>query len=83
MDFYSEKINQGVECIRLLNEIIGGMNNVAATKPEFVLILADFDELLEDTRYHCIEKIKTVSATATYMAASGLNPTPKVTVIFL
>ncbi|XP_030767972.1 adenylate cyclase type 8-like isoform X2 [Sitophilus oryzae] len=57
-DFYSEKINKGVECIRLLNEII-----------------ADFDELLDDERFNCIEKIKTVSATATYMAASGLNPT--------
>ncbi|KAL1490421.1 hypothetical protein ABEB36_013120 [Hypothenemus hampei] len=56
-DFYSEKINKGVECIRLLNEII-----------------ADFDELLDEDRFSCIEKIKTVSATATYMAASGLNP---------
>ncbi|XP_072381948.1 adenylyl cyclase 78C isoform X1 [Diabrotica undecimpunctata] len=57
-DFYSEDINEGVECIRLLNEII-----------------ADFDELLDEERFCCIEKIKTVSATATYMAASGLNPT--------
>lgn len=59
-DFYSEDINKGVECIRLLNEII-----------------ADFDELLDDERFSTIEKIKTVSATATYMAASGLNPTHK------
>ncbi|XP_060516864.1 adenylate cyclase type 8 [Cylas formicarius] len=59
-DFYSEKINKGVECIRLLNEII-----------------ADFDELLDEDRFSSIEKIKTVSATATYMAASGLNPTHK------
>ncbi|KAJ8970862.1 hypothetical protein NQ314_000986 [Rhamnusium bicolor] len=57
-DFYSEDINKGVECIRLLNEII-----------------ADFDELLDEERFSAIEKIKTVSATATYMAASGLNPT--------
>ncbi|XP_056644231.1 adenylyl cyclase 78C isoform X2 [Diorhabda sublineata] len=57
-DFYSEDINKGVECIRLLNEII-----------------ADFDELLDEQRFCAIEKIKTVSATATYMAASGLNPT--------
>ncbi|XP_044750302.1 adenylyl cyclase 78C [Coccinella septempunctata] len=57
-DFYSEDVNKGVECIRLLNEII-----------------ADFDELLDEERFSSIEKIKTVSATATYMAASGLNPT--------
>ncbi|XP_033209357.1 adenylyl cyclase 78C-like isoform X2 [Belonocnema kinseyi] len=54
-EFYSEDVNKGMECIRLLNEII-----------------ADFDELLDETRFHCIEKIKTVGAT--YMAASGLNP---------
>ncbi|XP_014225754.1 adenylate cyclase type 8-like isoform X1 [Trichogramma pretiosum] len=54
-EFYSEDVNKGMECIRLLNEII-----------------ADFDELLDEKRFHCIEKIKTVGAT--YMAASGLNP---------
>ncbi|XP_070148669.1 adenylyl cyclase 78C isoform X1 [Polyergus mexicanus] len=54
-EFYSEDVNKGMECIRLLNEII-----------------ADFDELLDETAFHCIEKIKTVGAT--YMAASGLNP---------
>ncbi|OTF69334.1 adenylate cyclase type 6-like protein [Euroglyphus maynei] len=54
-NFYSEDINNGVECIRLLNEII-----------------FDFDQLLEDDRFRCIEKIKTISST--YMAASGLNP---------
>ncbi|KAK6625225.1 hypothetical protein RUM43_005516 [Polyplax serrata] len=55
-EFYSEDINKGVECIRLLNEII-----------------ADFDELLDEPQFACIEKIKTVGAC--YMAASGLNPT--------
>ncbi|KAI2810933.1 Adenylate cyclase type 8 [Blomia tropicalis] len=54
-NFYSEDVNNGVECIRLLNEII-----------------FDFDQLLEDERYKCIEKIKTISST--YMAAAGLNP---------
>lgn len=54
-EFYSEDINKGVECIRLLNEII-----------------ADFDELLDEPQFSCIEKIKTVGAC--YMAASGLNP---------
>lgn len=32
---------------------------------------------MDDQRYSALEKIKTVSATATYMAASGLNPTKK------
>ncbi|KAK3868218.1 hypothetical protein Pcinc_026384, partial [Petrolisthes cinctipes] len=54
--FYSEDVNRGMECIRLLNEII-----------------ADFDELLDEERFTCIEKIKTIGST--YMAASGLNPT--------
>lgn len=44
-------------------------------------IVADFDELLDEERFCAIEKIKTVSATATYMAASGLNPTQKVSKI--
>ncbi|KAI4464613.1 adenylate cyclase type 1 [Holotrichia oblita] len=46
--------NEGVECLRLLNEII-----------------ADFDELLSEPKFECIEKIK--STGATYMAASGLT----------
>lgn len=45
--------------------------------PFTYFLLADFDELLDEDRFSSIEKIKTVSATATYMAASGLNPTPK------
>ncbi|XP_050526248.1 adenylyl cyclase 78C-like isoform X3 [Daktulosphaira vitifoliae] len=57
-EFYSEDINKGMECIRLLNEII-----------------ADFDELLSETKFGYIEKIKTVGAS--YMAASGLNPIAK------
>ncbi|XP_025408050.1 adenylate cyclase type 5 isoform X1 [Sipha flava] len=55
-EFYVEleANNEGVECLRLLNEII-----------------ADFDELLGEPRFQCIEKIK--STGATYMAASGLT----------
>ncbi|CAI4227979.1 unnamed protein product [Auanema sp. JU1783] len=54
-EFYieSDGNNQGVECLRLLNEII-----------------SDFDELLDQEKFSCIEKIKTISTT--YMAASGL-----------
>lgn len=37
---------------------------------------ADFDELLSETKFGSIEKIKTVGAS--YMAASGLNPGVKV-----
>lgn len=43
--------------------------------------LADFDELLDEPRFKCIEKIKTVGAT--YMAASGLNPEDKVRTTFI
>ncbi|XP_014676369.1 PREDICTED: adenylate cyclase type 5-like [Priapulus caudatus] len=46
--------NEGVECLRLLNEII-----------------ADFDEILQQPRFACIEKIKTIGST--YMCASGLT----------
>jgi len=55
-EFYVEleSNNEGVECLRLLNEII-----------------ADFDEILEEESFSCIEKIK--STGATYMAASGLG----------
>ncbi|KAG8433242.1 hypothetical protein GDO86_017502 [Hymenochirus boettgeri] len=35
-------------------------------------LIGDFDELLRKPHYSCIEKIKTIGAT--YMAASGLNP---------
>jgi Adenylate and Guanylate cyclase catalytic domain len=36
----------------------------------------DFDELLDEARFDCIEKIKTIGST--YMAVSGLNPTSNV-----
>lgn len=57
-DFYSEDIENGKACIRILNEII-----------------CDFDELLNDARFVCIEKIKTIGSC--YMAASGLCPEVK------
>uniref|UniRef100_A0A673I199 adenylate cyclase n=1 Tax=Sinocyclocheilus rhinocerous TaxID=307959 RepID=A0A673I199_9TELE len=60
-EYYEQKeINhEGVECLRLLNEII-----------------ADFDELLEETYFLDIEKIKTIGSC--YMAASGLSPDKQV-----
>lgn len=55
-DYYEEEEvnNQGIECMRLLNEIFG-----------------DFDQLLTEDRFECIEKIKTIGST--YMVASGVN----------
>ncbi|XP_077366142.1 adenylate cyclase type 8 isoform X2 [Festucalex cinctus] len=47
--------HQGVDCLRLLNEIIAG-----------------FDELLEESYFHDVEKIKSIGSC--YMAASGLAP---------
>ncbi|XP_071335330.1 adenylate cyclase type 8 [Trachinotus anak] len=47
--------HEGVDCLRLLNEIIAG-----------------FDELLEESYFHYVEKIKTIGSC--YMAASGLAP---------
>ncbi len=32
----------------------------------------DFDEILDESRFSCIEKIKTIGSS--YMAVSGLNP---------
>lgn len=43
---------------------------------KLLFLSADFDELLDEKRFDCIEKIKTIGST--YMAASGLNPTEKV-----
>ncbi|XP_051954794.1 adenylate cyclase type 8-like [Xyrauchen texanus] len=56
-DYYEQKAikHEGVECLKLLNEII-----------------SDFDELLEESYFLDIEKIKTIGSC--YMAASGLSP---------
>ena len=61
-DFYTEDAvnNNGLECIRFLNEI-----------------LSDYDDLLTDTRFQTITKIKTVGST--YMLASGLNTERNIT----
>ena len=46
-EFYEERDvnNQGIECMRLLNEIF-----------------ADFDQLLTEDHFQCIEKVKTIVA---------------------
>ncbi|XP_074658737.1 adenylate cyclase type 3-like [Tubulanus polymorphus] len=57
-DFYTEDSinNNGLECLRFLNEII-----------------SDYDELLNEPRFHAVTKIKTIGST--YMAASGMTKT--------
>ncbi|XP_068580561.1 adenylate cyclase type 8 [Cebidichthys violaceus] len=56
-EFFEQKEikHEGVDCLRLLNEII-----------------ACFDELLEESYFDYVEKIKTIGSC--YMAASGLAP---------
>uniref|UniRef100_A0A3Q3DDC0 adenylate cyclase n=1 Tax=Hippocampus comes TaxID=109280 RepID=A0A3Q3DDC0_HIPCM len=48
--------HEGVDCLRLLNEIIAGFD----------------EQLLEESYFHYVEKIKTIGSC--YMAASGLAP---------
>lgn len=79
LDFYSEETvnNQGLECLRFLNEVISDFDAVstalttkkitASCLPNTVCL-----QLLEQPRYQDIIKIKTIGST--YMAASGLNP---------
>ena len=50
---------------------------ILAIELSMYLFPVDFDELLDEPRFKVIEKIKTVGAT--YMAASGLNPSHQVT----
>lgn len=83
-DFYSEDIENGKACIRILNEIIcelvvslvghvlGTLLPNKSTMKGRCFFSGDFDALLEEPRFASIEKIKTVGAT--YMAAAGLNP---------
>lgn len=56
-EYFEEKEikHEGVDCLRLLNEII-----------------AAFDDLLEESYFQYVEKIKTIGSC--YMAASGLAP---------
>lgn len=56
-EYFEEKEikHEGVDCLRLLNEIISG-----------------FDDLLEESYFQYVEKIKTIGSC--YMAASGLAP---------
>lgn len=87
-DFYIELDgnNMGVECLRLLNEIIADFDEVrmlAATVYWDINIICClllcigvnliFPQLMDKECYKDIEKIKTIGST--YMAAVGLVPT--------
>lgn len=77
-EFYDETdVNkQGLECLRLLNEIIcdfdkvsDGVNSYLAGFIKAVFLLL---QLLLKPKFSGIEKIKTIAST--YMCASGLRP---------
>lgn len=84
-DFYIELDgnNMGVECLRLLNEIIADFDEVCLMifsilkyNPVNKLGMTDLSKLLQLMDKDCykdIEKIKTIGST--YMAAVGLVPT--------
>ena len=72
-EFYTENdVNkQGLECIRLLNEIICDFDKV--TKKWKVLQLCNkWFQLLSKPKYSLVEKIKTTGSS--YMVAAGLTP---------
>ena len=84
-DFYIELDgnNMGVECLRLLNEIIADFDEVrrgfssSDSKCQRIVVVClsecVFLQLMDKECYKDIEKIKTIGST--YMAAVGLVPT--------
>lgn len=64
--------NQGVECLRLLNEIIADFDEVLLSCFKPILIDEHLLQLLDHQKYRAIDKIKTVGNC--YMAAIGLIP---------
>ena len=81
-EFYSEETvnNQGLECLRFLNEVISDFDAVNSTHFHFSLhiFISNILQLLDQSQFSEMTKIKTIGST--YMAASGLNITqqPKV-----
>ena len=63
-DFYEEKFEGGMGCIRVLNEIVRDIDDL--------LTSVDSNLKKTDPRWTAIQKIKTVGSC--YMAASGLDP---------
>lgn len=84
-EFYVEleANNEGVECLRLLNEIIADfdeVNSACLGRPRVIVIcfsgavtICDLltSQIISEEKYRQLEKIKTIGST--YMAASGLN----------
>lgn len=82
-EFYVEleANNEGVECLRLLNEIIADFDEVESlgnqyarvrNKRKIVMnVTTTSPQIISEEKYRQLEKIKTIGST--YMAASGLN----------
>ena len=73
-EFYSEMDvnNQGLECMRLLNEIFCDFDEVSEIhKCNAKIIYHLYLQLLDEERFSSIEKIKTIGGS--YMVASGLH----------
>ena len=73
-EFYVEleSNNEGVECLRLLNEIIADFDEILEEEVNIHALLPKWKrDFFLFQSFSCIEKIK--STGATYMAASGLG----------
>lgn len=81
-DFYTEETinNGGLECLRILNEIISDFDSVSSSSSLLIFLyigslyinLIYFEKLLDRSEFRYITKIKTIGST--YMAASGVTP---------
>jgi hypothetical protein len=76
-EFYSEEVvnHEGIECLRLLNEIIIDFDEVAAhqqNNSHFLVLTSCCNQILLRPKFSAVEKIKTIGST--YMAAAGLSP---------
>lgn len=82
-EFYVEleANNEGVECLRLLNEIIADFDEVQVSQKSACRLINKrktvmnattmSPQIISEEKYRQLEKIKTIGST--YMAASGLN----------
>lgn len=83
-EFYSESSanNDGLECLRFLNEIISDFDEVCGriqlaqvrNLSRSHCLLLSVVQLLSKPKFSSVEKIKTIGST--YMAAAGLTLTP-------
>ena len=80
-EFYSEEVvnREGIECLRLLNEIIIDFDEVTThqqSNSHFFTLIGCCDQVLQRPKFSAVEKIKTIGST--YMAAAGLSPNKEV-----